>query len=199
MGRHSLRSLVLCTALATALAATAHQDVYADAAIPDSFLGIIIGSTTGVGNTSGVIGSGVRYGMEAGWQPMSIGQRFGIGVHWSASGGYYFGVANTAGGVAAGTTLETFSTELTLRLRAAVGTRGWFAHVGAGAGMYRSNLALPPREARSYIGGAAEAGAMYLIGRRSFATINVVLGGISTGALEAPNTVSVVVGASLAL
>lgn len=194
-----MRWLVLSAVVAVTVLASSQRRAHADAAIPDSFLGFVVGSTTGVGNTSGVIGSGVRYGMEAGWQPMSTGQRFGLGVHWTASGAYYFGIANTAGGVAASTTLETFSTELTLRLRAALGTRGWFAHVGAGAGMYRSNLALPPRESRSYIGGTAEAGAMYLIGRRSYASISVVLGGISTGALEAPTTASVVVGASLAL
>ncbi len=194
-----MRKLVLGVTIAMALGATASQDAEADAAIPDTFIGFVVGTTTGVGNMSGVIGTGARYGMEAGWQPMSTGQRVGLGVHWTASGAYYFGIANTAGGVAGGTTLETFTTELTLRLRAAIGTRGWFGHVGAGAGMYRSNLALPPRESRSYIGGAAEAGAMYLVGRRSFATVNVILGGISTGALEAPTTASVVVGLSLAL
>lgn len=193
MATRALAARALCAVCALAPQVTAPR-AYADTAIPDGSIGFVTGITMGVGNQRDAIKPGARYGMEAAWQPMSLGQRFGLGIHWTATGTYHFGIAQTAGGVGGGTPLQTFSSEVTLRLRMALGNRGFYGHVGGGGGMYRSNLALPPDETQSYIGGTAELGAVFLFTRRGYATANFVLGG-----MPAPTTASVMLGMSLAL
>lgn len=166
----------------------------ADTAIPDGIIGPVVGITWGVGTHAAAMPTGIRYGMEAGWQPMSVGQRIGLGIHWVASGAYHLGIAETAGNVGGSLPLQTFSLEGTLRLRWAIGNRGWYGHVGGGGGLFRSNLALPPDETRSYWGGTAEAGVNYLFARRGYATFNLALSGI-----PAPTTANIMLGVVLAM
>jgi len=79
---HALFAMTLLALLAPATTSSAHAD-----SIPDGAVGLFVGGSTGIGS-QGDLGTGLRFGTTANYQPMKDAQLVGVGIQWSAEWKY---------------------------------------------------------------------------------------------------------------
>ena len=180
--------LALAIALAASLApATARADD-----LPPSRLALIGGLRHGTSTVSDDIRFGWSIGVEAAWQPMSVGQRLGYAVSWSLLWSWFGDepAARITG------TLDLIELAIALRARfAPTPSPGRVLTLGGGAMLLRSNERLPPNDERAYIGPFVELGYEHLAWGSFTATIHLRLGPVANG----PPIVSALLGVGVAL
>jgi len=160
--------------------------------LPPSRLSLIGALRHGTGTVSDDIRYGESIGIEAAWQPMSVGQRLGWGIGWSLMWSWFGDqpAARITG------SLDLLELALALRVRfAPTPSPGRVLTVGGGGMLLRSNERLPPDDERSYLGAFAEVGYEHLAWGALTLTLHVRLGPVGTG----PTLASAVLGVGVAL
>jgi hypothetical protein len=115
-----------------------------------------IGASVGVKQGTGSLGSdfGIVAGIEAGYHPTRLDQRFSLGGFWAVRRSWF---GENPRSIAGG--LDLIELDFGARLRVAL-ERGAprFMVLGAGASLLRANVPLPPDGARHYVGPYASLG-----------------------------------------
>jgi hypothetical protein len=153
---------------------------------------LVGGLRHGTGTVSNDIGFGESIGLEAAWQPMSVGQRLGWAVSWSLLWSWFGSqpAARITG------TLDLIELDLAVRARfAPTPVPGRILTVGVGGMLLRSNERLPPDDRRNYLGAFVEVGYEHLAYGTMTGTLHVRLGPVPSG----PTIVSALLGIGIAL
>jgi hypothetical protein len=146
--------------------------------LPPARLALVGALRHGTSTVSDDIRYGWGIGVEAAWQPMSVGQRLGYAVSWSLLWSWFGDepAARITG------TLDLIELAITLRARfAPTPSPGRVLTVGGGAMLLRSNERLPPNDERAYIGPFVELGYEHLAWGSFTATIHLRLGPVANG------------------
>ena len=160
--------------------------------LPPARLAVVGVVRHGTGAVSDDIAYGAGVGIEAAWQPMSVGQRLGWSLSWTLVW-TWFGQEPAA---RINGTLDLLELDLALRARfAPTPAPGRYLTLGAGGMLLRANERLPPDDKRNYLGPFAELGYEHLAFGQLTATIHVRLGPIATG----PTILSGMIGIGIAL
>jgi hypothetical protein len=180
-------------AVAVALASLALASPAARAEdLPPGRIAIVGGLRHGTGAVADDIGLGWSLGIEAAWQPMTVGQRLGYAVSWSLHWAW-FGeqpAARITG------SLDMIQLDAAFRVRLApTPAPGRCLTLGFGGTLLRANERLPPDDDRSYLGPFGEIGYEHLAFGSFTATLHVRLGPIATG----PTIVTGLLGIGVAL
>ncbi len=109
-----------------------------------------IGASVGVKQGTGGLGGdfGVVAGIEAGYHPTGLDQRFSLGAFWAVRRSWFGEDETSIAGA-----LNLIELDFGGRLRVAL-ERGAprFLVLGAGASLLRANVPLPPDDSRHYVG-----------------------------------------------
>ena len=183
-----MRGGLAAAALVLGLApAAAHAEDLPPARL--AVIGSVRHGTTSVAND---IGFGGGVGLEAAYQPMSVGQRLGWSASWTLMWGW-FGQEPAA---RINGSLDLVELDLALRARfAPTPSPGRCLTFGVGGMLLRSNERLPPDDKRSYIGPFAEIGYEHLAFGQLTATIHLRLGPLATG----PTILTALLGIGIAM
>lgn len=180
------RPAVVIAALAMPVAPARAED------LPPGRVSLIGGLRHGTSGVSDDIGFGWSLGVEAAWQPMTVGQRLGYAVAWSLHWAY-FG-EQPASRITG--TIDMIQLDAAFRVRfAPTPAPGRCLTLGFGGTLLRSNERIPPDDKRAYLGPFAEIGYEHLAFGSFTATFHLRLGPIGTG----PTILSGLLGLGVAL
>jgi len=138
-----MRPLVVAAILMAAGAAEAQK-------LPKSRIAGLIGIRNGTRALGSDFGLGFLYGVQAAWEPMIAGSRFGYAIQWEVVRGNFGSDPAAITG-----SLDILEMSASARLRFAPTDPARTVFLGGGGALLRGNAPLPPDDERSYAGGFA--------------------------------------------
>jgi hypothetical protein len=160
--------------------------------LPPGRIAVVGGLRHGTSGVADDIGLGWSFGIEAAWQPMTVGQRLGYAVSWSLHWAWFGDqpAARITG------SLDMIQLDAAFRVRLApTPAPGRCLTLGLGGTLLRASERIPPDDDRSYLGPFAELGYEHLAFGSFTATLHFRLGPIATG----PTILSALFGIGIAL
>jgi hypothetical protein len=165
--------------LAAADTGSAHADT-----MPKGRLAGVIGLRNGTQSLNDAFGMGFLYGVEAAWEPLPDGRRFGYAIVWNV----LFGNFGEDPAAITGS-LDIVEMNLGLRARFAPRDPARSLFIGGGPALLRANAPLPPDNERSYVGGFVGFGLEQLALDKALITLE-----LRYGLINGPGSLSVLLG-----
>jgi hypothetical protein len=170
---------LVALALVAATAATARAE-----SVPKGRLAAVAGLRNGTQSLNDAFGMGFLYGVEAAWEPLREGQRFGYAIAWNV----LFGNFGEDPAAITGS-LDIVEMDLGLRARFAPNDPARSLFIGGGGGLLRANAPLPPCNRRNYVGGFVGFGLEQLALGKALVTLE-----LRYGLINGPGSLSVLLG-----
>ncbi len=163
--RAAAKRKLLLTALVGALALVGARDVaLADGALPAGGVGMAGGARHGVGRMAALYNLGLVWGVQAGYQPTGLDQKWSVGGVWSVLWGR-LGASDPS--VNDGT-LHTLEMNIAVRIRRLMSSRDpvFLTISPIGLTLLSTDLPIPPDGERRYWGPYAGVGGEMFLGEK---------------------------------